>query len=61
MRKIQFSGPNTNTNMTVVTFLANKERKNRLVKFFFGKYKSIEIPFLRPIQIKIYFGVNRPI
>ena len=27
MWKIQFSGPNTNTNLTVLTFLANEEEK----------------------------------
>ena len=27
--------------------------------FFFDKYKFIQIPFLRKIQIQIYFGVHR--
>ena len=42
-------------------FLANEERKKQLYLgwIFFGKYKFIWIPFLRPIQIQIYLGVPK--
>ena len=36
-----------------------KTNKQLFGLIFFGKYKFISIPFFRPIQINIYFGVPK--